>query len=180
MHTHKSHTDLTFNVAQLLREEIGGRRNYTFAEDAIPIDTDLTLQQVTGSVKFTRTASGVLADVVARGVIPTQCSRCLTDVTQPLEVHFRDEFHAQVEVTTGFALPKPDEDDPFFISESHMLDLEEPIRAYTLLAMPMQILCRIDCKGLCPSCGTDWNVTTCDCRNDEGDERFAVLKTLLD
>jgi uncharacterized protein len=61
-----------------------------------------------------------------------------------------------------------------------MLDLAEAIREYALLEMPMQVFCREDCKGLCPTCGADLNEGPCDCRNDEGDERFAALKSLLD
>jgi uncharacterized protein len=39
-------------------------------------------------------------------------------------------------------------------------------------------LCRPDCKGLCPRCGSDRNAAPCDCR-EEGDERLAKLKSLL-
>ncbi len=180
MHVDNSKTDLKFNVAQLLREDTGGRRNYTFAEDALALDEALLLCRLQGSVKFTRTSSGVLADVQATGEVEMQCSRCLRPVTAPISVAFRDEFHSRVEVNTGVALPSPDEEDPFYISESHMLDLAEAIREYALLEMPMQVFCREDCKGLCPTCGADLNEGPCDCRNDEGDERFAALKSLLD
>jgi len=49
MHIHKPMTDLKFNVAQLLREDIGARRDYTFAEDALPLDDETTLQQLDGN-----------------------------------------------------------------------------------------------------------------------------------
>lgn len=180
MHINKPETDLRFNVAQLLREEIGGRRNYTFHEAALPLDDHVVLRDLEGGVRFTRTASGVLADVQAQGVVETQCIRCLAPAEAPVEVAFRDEFHSVVEVNTGASLPTPDEDDPFFISESHLVDLGEALREYALIAMPMQPLCREDCKGLCPTCGADLNEGPCDCAEDEGDDRFAVLKKLLD
>lgn len=180
MHINKTVTDLRFNVAQLLREEIGGRRSYTFNEAVLPLDENVALRGLEGSVRFTRTASGVLADVEAEGVVETQCIRCLAPANAPVEISFRDEFHSVVEVNTGAALPKPDEDDPFFISESHLLDLGEALREYALIAMPMQPLCREDCKGLCPTCGADRNEGPCDCAEDTGDSRFDVLKKLLD
>jgi uncharacterized protein len=179
MHMHKSRPDLTFNVAQLLREEIGGRRSYTFTERLLELDTDLVMRDLEGSVRFTRTASGVLADAEAHGAVEMQCTRCLAPAPQEIAVAFRDEFHSRVEVNTGFALPKPDEEDPFFIDELHMLDLGEAIREYALIALPMRPLCKPDCQGLCPTCGVDRNVETCNCQEAAGDERFAALRSLL-
>ena len=180
MHIHKSMTDLKFNVAQLLREEVGARRNYTFAEDALPLDDETTLEQLDGKVRFTRTTTGVLVDVDAHGVVITPCIRCLNPSNQQVDLHFRDEFHSKIEVNTGAPLPKPDEEDPFFIDESHLVDLGEAIREYALLELPMQPLCRPDCRGLCPTCGADLNSGPCDCRNDDVDERFDALKALLE
>ena len=179
MHIHKPETDLKFNVAQLLREDTGGRRSYTFSETSLPLDETMTLRQLEGKVRFTRTSSGVLADVNVHGFIDRPCTRCLSPAVQPLELHFCDEFHSKIEVTTGVSLPKPDEEDPFFIDESHLVDLGEAIREYALIELPMQTLCRADCKGLCQTCGADLNAGPCDCLNDEEDERFSVLKKLL-
>lgn len=179
MHVNKSVHDLKFNVAQLLREEIGARRIHSFDERALPLDESTTLNEIAGTVRFTRTASGVLADVDVRGTVETMCTRCLTPMSQTLEVHFRDEFHSKIEVNTGVSLPTPEEEDPFFIDESHKVDLGEAIREYALMELPMQTLCREDCKGLCPTCGADLNAGPCDCHGDEGDDRFAILRSLL-
>jgi len=179
MHVDKSMTDLKFNVAQLLREEVGARRNYSFSENALPLDDDTILEQLEGQTRFTRTVTGVLADVSGQGVVELPCTRCLNPARQQIELHFQDEFHSKVEVTTGAPLPKPDEEDPFYITENHLLDLGEAIREYALLELPMQSLCKPDCKGLCPICGADLNAGDCGCTTDESDDRFAVLKQLL-
>jgi uncharacterized protein len=179
MHIHKPMTDLKFNVAQLLREEVGARRNYTFAEDALPLDDETTLRQLDGKLRFTRTATGVLVDVDAHGVVTTPCIRCLNPSQQQVDLHFRDEFHSKIEVNTGAPLPKPDDEDPFFIDESHLVDIGEVLREYALLELPMQPLCKPDCKGLCPNCGADLNAGDCGCQADEGDDRFDALKSLL-
>src|SRR5713226_9546415 len=47
-----------------------------------------------------------------------------------------------------------------------------------LLAMPGQILCREDCKGLCPTCGIDRNAGSCQCADSDGDSRWEQLKNL--
>ena len=179
MHIDKSMTDLKFNVAQLLREEVGARRNYTFAEEALPLDDETTLRQLEGKVRFTRTATGVLADVDAHGFVELPCIRCLNPSRQRVDLDFQDEFHSRIEVNTGTPLPKPDEEDPFYIDESHLVDLGEAIREYGLMGLPMQPLCKPDCKGLCPNCGADLNLGDCGCQIDEGDDRFAALKDLL-
>lgn len=179
MHLDKKMTDLKFNVAQLLREEVGARRNYTFAENALPLDDEMTLRQLDGKVRFTRTTTGVLAGVDAHGIVELPCTRCLNPAHQQISMNFQDEFHSRIEVNTGMPLPKPDEEDPFFIDESHLVDLGEALREYALLELPMQVLCRPDCKGLCPTCGADRNQGECGCVNEENDDRFAVLKTLL-
>ena len=71
MHIHKPMTDLKFNVAQLLREDIGARRNYTFAEDALPLDDATILQQLEGKLRFTRTITGVRSRGVRIGCTST-------------------------------------------------------------------------------------------------------------
>ena len=47
------------------------------------------------------------------------------------------------------------------------------------LELPMKALCREDCKGLCPECGTDRNTATCACAPSR-DERWQPLRTLLE
>ena len=59
------------------------------------------------------------------------------------------------------------------------LDLAPLVREDMLVSMPLQTLCRADCKGLCPQCGQNWNDGPCDCRDDEIDPRFAGLADLL-
>jgi uncharacterized protein len=45
-------------------------------------------------------------------------------------------------------------------------------------ALPMSVLCRDDCAGLCPRCGADLNEGSCDCTDDEMDPRWAALEAL--
>jgi uncharacterized protein len=61
----------------------------------------------------------------------------------------------------------------------HVLDLAEMLREQFYLALPMQPLCRPDCQGLCPTCGIDRNVDTCQCKTEWIDPRLSVLKALV-
>jgi uncharacterized protein len=129
--------DLKFNVAQLLREEMGARRDYDFTEPALKLDEQLTLREISGTVRFTRTATGVWANVKAQGVVRLTCVRSLEEFDYPLELAFADQFHSVVDIFTGSGLPQPIEDDPFLLNELHMADIGEALRAYTLLELPL-------------------------------------------
>jgi uncharacterized protein len=61
----------------------------------------------------------------------------------------------------------------------HVLDLAEMLREQFYLALPMQPLCRPDCQGLCPTCGIDRNVETCQCKTEWIDPRLSVLQALV-
>jgi uncharacterized protein len=54
------------------------------------------------------------------------------------------------------------------------------MREQFYLALPMKPLCRADCKGLCPMCGTNLNRGTCDCKREWKDPRLSALKELRD
>ena len=47
------------------------------------------------------------------------------------------------------------------------------------LALPMKPLCRADCQGLCPMCGTNLNHERCECQPRWDDPRLAALKALV-
>lgn len=47
-----------------------------------------------------------------------------------------------------------------------------------LLALPVKILCRSDCKGLCPVCGANLNSAPCACGEEAEDPRLAVLRDM--
>jgi uncharacterized protein len=68
----------------------------------------------------------------------------------------------------------------FSVHEDAILDLAPLLRAEVFILSSHGRLCRDDCKGLCPECGTNWNHSTCDCDRDSVDPRLAGLKALLD
>jgi len=58
------------------------------------------------------------------------------------------------------------------------LELKEILREQVLLTLPMQRVCREDCKGICPACGNDRNDGDCGCVTKLSDDRWAALKNL--
>ncbi len=130
-------TQFKFNVAQLLRENIGTRRDYTFTEDQLRLDETLILHNIQGNVRFTRTTTGVFAQISTQGVVRLVCVRSLEEFDYAIELNINEEIHSVVDVFTGVSLSQPDEEDPFFLTENHMADIGEIIREYTLLELPL-------------------------------------------
>ena len=59
------------------------------------------------------------------------------------------------------------------------LDLGEAVREELVLSVDPFVLCKPDCKGLCPKCGVNWNQQTCECAGEEHDPRWDVLRRAL-
>ena len=113
-----------------------------------------------------------------RTTLELPCSRCLEPYTWPVDSSFdlRYQPHAR---NTGEGEREIEEDDlttAFY--ENETIDLGQLMREQLYLALPMKPLCRDECKGLCPTCGTNWNKGTCDCTNQWEDPRLAALKAL--
>jgi len=61
--------------------------------------------------------------------------------------------------------------------EGDEIDLSDTIYEGIVLAYPMKSLCHEDCRGLCPSCGTNLNKKQCSCEKGKGDPRFRALRS---
>ena len=128
---------------------------------AFDIDKDKQQFRLAGSVETT---------------LELPCSRCLEPFSWPIEAAFdlRYQPHAQ---NTGGGEREIEEDDlttAFY--ENDEIDLGQLMREQFYLSLPMKPLCRDDCEGLCPACGTNLNRGTCDCTRNWEDPRFAALK----
>jgi len=106
------------------------------------------------------------------------CDRCL----EPLESTLPSEL-SLVFVYDEMETGKFTEDEVRIIAhETPYIDLTEDARQAVLLSVPLKLLCREDCKGLCPHCGVNWNTNDCTCTTtDEGntDTRWENLKNIL-
>ena len=60
------------------------------------------------------------------------------------------------------------------------LDVDEELSEMLEMDFPSKILCREDCRGLCPKCGANRNHGSCSCPEKEVDPRLAPLAKLLE
>jgi uncharacterized protein len=108
------------------------------------------------------------------------CSRCLEPFRHSVDASFDIRYLPQTD-NTGADEREVEEDDlsdAFYRDEQ--IDLRQLMEEQFYLALPMKPLCRVDCKGLCPNCGTNLNDATCECEIRWEDPRLAGLKALID
>jgi uncharacterized protein len=168
---------MQYDVVSLLKETTGSTREYTVDEETL-VDDEEHRERVVGSATLIRTEAGVLVMARLHAQSNEQCSRCLREFEYPLSLDIEDEFLQTVDVSTGAPLALPDDPVAFRIDAQQTLDLSEAVRQYWATALPMQPLCRTDCRGLCPRCGRDLNRGPCGCPGEEHDERWTALASL--
>ena len=71
-----------------------------------------------------------------------------------------------------------DVDEECISVQGNVIDISGSIDACIFENLPTQPLCREDCKGLCPVCGTDLNENECNCEVEVYDPRFAIFRKL--
>ncbi len=98
------------------------------------------------------------------------CDRCLTELDKSEKMSFT---HVLVTELSN------EDDDSYLVVEDGLLDIEELVVSDILLALPSKFLCKTDCKGLCPVCGTNLNDSECSCEKKQFDPRLEALKELL-
>jgi uncharacterized protein len=125
--------------------------------DAI-VDVALTLQSFSGGLRAKGRVSAPWFGV---------CRRCSVAVLGVSDVAVDERFVDH---------PEPGDEDAYVI-ENDFVDLAPMVHDAILLDLPLAPLCREDCAGLCPYCGTDRNEATCDC-SAPVDPRWATLDGL--
>jgi uncharacterized protein len=156
---------LHINAVELLRQP-GAVRIVDTDIDAGPLDAaherlagdlhvELRLEALNDGIKVTGTVSEPWSTV---------CRRCLAELSG-VAVGEVDELY-QIE---------PLDPDAYLI-EDGQLDLGPLVRETALLELDLERQCRDDCAGLCPECGIDRNVESCNCDTTIADHRWAALE----
>ena len=186
----RTNSDLIYNVAQLLKEQVGSTRRLSLDTPELVLDDgsslgdesgELVACALDGQVKVTKLRDGVLVqgDVEAR--VSLECSRCLDRFEMAVDAGLEEQFQPTIDVETGAPVRRGDDaetEGAFEIDANHLMDLGEPVRQALLVALPMKPLCREDCKGICPQCGANLNETDCGHTDEEEDNRWASLREL--
>lgn len=123
----------------------------------VPAPADLGLGGVVGvpdgadlelDVRLESVLAGVLVSGTARSRIEGECVRCLDPFVGVVEVEFRELYGYPDRVLDG------ERGEAELVVDDDLIDLEQAVRNAVVLALPQAPLCRDDCSGLCPECGT--------------------------
>jgi len=109
--------------------------------------------------------------------LEVSCSRCLEPFAVPVDAALALRYLPQA--LAGDRDADPDHDPSTTFYSDDQIDLALLVREQCYLTLPMKPLCRDDCQGLCPTCGTNFNVERCSCQPRWVDPRLAILQTLV-
>ncbi len=128
-------------------------------------------EKVPAELAVSRASTGTIFHLQFAARLHGPCYRCLGDAVLDVPANAQE-----------YQATNPGDDDelrtPYLADE--MLDLEAWARDAIALELPEQILCRPDCKGLCPVCGKDLNVEPHEHEEDYVDPRWSALAELRD
>ena len=129
-------------------------------------------EPVVASGTVRNTAGVLMMEGDLTTTIHALCDRCASPFDR--EIH----FPIAVVLVTELA-DEENEDEWVFPLEGDSADLDDIVRTVFVLNLDSKLLCKEDCRGLCPRCGKNLNDGPCNCQK-ELDPRFAALKQLLE
>ena len=121
----------------------------------------------------------VMLEGETRTVVSYDCDRCLEHYQMELSGKFKLDLEyvaGKMEETAEHEC-SPSEMDMMYLDEP-VIDVFQVLYQQILLLVPEKRVCSENCKGFCPSCGTNLNTDSCDCQKDLKSSPFDVLKNL--
>lgn len=91
-----------------------------------------------------RVQNTVLGNVQVEGIYDWFCARCL----DPLEGKLSQEINLDYPINPS----------------TECIEMDEDIRQEIILNLPLRVLCKDDCKGICYKCGANLNIEACKCK----------------
>lgn len=152
------------------------------SRDTLSVEFEMDLSELEFlGVKPFRSPVAINGKIVSRaGIVESQlsckveyngfCDRCL----RPTAVTYVLPINRTIVVSL-----ENEENDDITVVPDMQLDLDDFCYADIVMSLPTKVLCKDDCRGLCPDCGQDLNLGDCGCQKKEIDPRLAALADLL-
>jgi uncharacterized protein len=163
--------DLAVRKLRIRKSYAPGSVDYHTADirQTEPLEVTATAELLDGQIRVT-------GDLETK--IEMVCARCLEPVIEDVSRSF-DLFYRPLEKNLKPREDRLKDDDTeigFFEGEG--LFLADVLKEQVLLALPLKVICRSDCRGLCPSCGANLNHEECRCETHATDPRLVPLARL--
>jgi uncharacterized protein len=104
------------------------------------------------------------------------CARCLDPVIEEVSRDFDLLYSPMNSIARDEEMHLKNDDADVAFFEGDGLFLADVLAEQVNLAIPMKVICRSDCRGLCPHCGTNLNHEECRCETRAADPRLAPLR----
>ena len=145
-------------------------------EDAFERDTAIRCHV---EVEYRPSGSAYYLHGDVKGTFVTPCHLCLDEVVQEVSGGFdvvvrKGGLEGEQQDASG-----ADEDYIVLSLNENEISLDDYIYESLIVNIPMQIVCKEDCRGLCPTCGINRNRESCTC-TEEHDPRWDALRKLGD
>lgn len=158
----------------------GRKLQYVF--DFKGLNKELRSVQLAAPLDFHGEAYKFNEEVILKGeissVLRLSCSRCLEYFSYPFHSEFVMEYFAKGQETLEEERELEEADLITSYYTNNRIDLLATVREQIFLSIPIKPLCLPQCKGLCPECGCNLNVSQCNCLTEKIDDRLLVLKKL--
>jgi uncharacterized protein len=147
----------------------------------IPFNADfeqLTPLESSGRAELQSSTDEIRVQGTLQVTLGMTCDRCAEPFQQIIDQEFDLIYAPPPETNPGAEIAIGPSDSNIAFFEGNGLELNDILQEQVLLAIPLQRLCRADCKGICPTCGQNRNETDCQCRERIVDDRWSALKNL--
>jgi len=140
------------NIGFLINQPIGYSREIPIELDKLVLSEDLTVRELKGTITLIRNQDGFRSQAIFDAEIDNECGRCLEKFSHGIESEFEEFF------TFPFV---ESSDEEISVPEDGNVDFTPLVHDYLLMEIPINAVCKDDCKGLCDVCGINLNNKTC-------------------
>jgi len=163
--------ELALHKVQLRKSYAPGTLDFHSGEfrQIEPLEVRATAELLDGQIRL-------VGDLRTR--LEMVCSRCLEPVVEEISRDFDLSYRPMAGISREEELRLKTDDTEIGFFEGDGLFLADVLAEQVLLALPMKVICRSDCRGLCPQCGANLNAEECRCEAHAADPRLAVLGRL--
>jgi uncharacterized protein len=128
-------------------------------------------------IEISKAGGKYVLDGNLKGGLQVRCDRCLEPYHLDLDSSFKLVLVLAPPEMEDSELELSEEDLSFDFIAGDEIDPDEIVREQVYLILPMKTLCKEDCLGLCPLCGTNLNMERCTCQGERGHPGFQKLKS---
>jgi uncharacterized protein len=163
--------ELALHKTRIRKSYVPGSLDFHSSEfrQVEPLEVRATAELVDGQIRIHGTLHTRLELV---------CARCLDTVVEEISKDFDLFYRPTTTLRSEDEVHLNLDDTEIGFFEGDGLFLADVLAEQVNLALPMKVICRSDCRGLCPQCGVNLNHDECRCETHSADPRLAPLARL--